>query len=116
MGADGAYLDRPGFWHGGAGIAACWHGGAVALAQFARGLEDVELAQRERRPLRLPERRATALQFTAHAAIENDRTCCAHMLFTHMLMKITHYQSRSYNYLIRTIRLITTSFFTRDRL
>ncbi len=33
VGADGAYLERPGFWHGGAGIAACWHGGAVALAQ-----------------------------------------------------------------------------------
>jgi len=32
IGATGAYLDRPGFWHGGAGIAACWHGGATALA------------------------------------------------------------------------------------
>lgn len=32
VGAEGAYLERPGFWHGGAGIAACWHGGAVALA------------------------------------------------------------------------------------
>lgn len=32
VGPAGAYLDRPGFWHGSAGIAACWHGGAVALA------------------------------------------------------------------------------------
>lgn len=32
LGHPGAYLGRPGFWHGGAGIAACWHGGAVALA------------------------------------------------------------------------------------
>ena len=32
VGPAGAYLGRPGFWHGGAGIAACWHGGAVALA------------------------------------------------------------------------------------
>ncbi len=32
IGVPGAYLDRPGFWHGGAGIAACWHGGAMALA------------------------------------------------------------------------------------
>lgn len=31
-GAPGAYLARPGFWHGGAGIAACWHGAAAALA------------------------------------------------------------------------------------
>jgi hypothetical protein len=33
VGNEGAYLERPGFWHGGAGIAACWHGGAVALAR-----------------------------------------------------------------------------------
>lgn len=32
VGAPGAYLQRPGFWHGGAGIAACWFGAAVALA------------------------------------------------------------------------------------
>ena len=32
VGAPGAYLSRPGFWHGGAGIAACWYGGAMALA------------------------------------------------------------------------------------
>lgn len=33
VGAPGAYVSRPGFWHGGAGIAACWYGGAVALAE-----------------------------------------------------------------------------------
>jgi len=33
IGAPGDYLARPGFWHGGAGIAACWHGAAVAIAQ-----------------------------------------------------------------------------------
>ncbi|WLE59544.1 acyl-CoA dehydrogenase [Burkholderia plantarii] len=32
VGASGAYLERPGFWHGGAGIAACWYGAAAALA------------------------------------------------------------------------------------
>lgn len=32
IGPAGAYLQRPGFWHGGAGIAACWYGGATALA------------------------------------------------------------------------------------
>ncbi|MGQ2936902.1 MAG: hypothetical protein ACT6RK_22670, partial [Sphingopyxis sp.] len=30
VGDAGAYLQRPGFWQGGAGIAACWHGGALA--------------------------------------------------------------------------------------
>lgn len=33
VGAIGAYTARPGFWHGGAGIAACWYGGAMALAE-----------------------------------------------------------------------------------
>lgn len=33
VGGPGAYLDRPGFWHGGAGVAACWYGGAVGAAR-----------------------------------------------------------------------------------
>lgn len=33
VGTAGAYLSRPGFWHGAAGIAACWHGAATGLAR-----------------------------------------------------------------------------------
>jgi hypothetical protein len=36
VGACGEYLSRPGFWHGGAGVAACWYGGARRLAEFLR--------------------------------------------------------------------------------
>ncbi|WP_411881890.1 acyl-CoA dehydrogenase [Polaromonas sp. YR568] len=36
IGREKAYLSRPGFWHGGAGIAACWYGGAVGLANALR--------------------------------------------------------------------------------
>lgn len=36
VGDAGDYLRRPGFWHGGAGIAACWYGGSVRLAQSLR--------------------------------------------------------------------------------
>ncbi|MES2609141.1 MAG: acyl-CoA dehydrogenase [Pseudomonadota bacterium] len=32
VGVPGDYLRRPGFWHGGAGIAACWYGGTLAVA------------------------------------------------------------------------------------
>jgi alkylation response protein AidB-like acyl-CoA dehydrogenase len=32
VGAPGAYVSRPGFWHGGGGIAACWFGAAQLLA------------------------------------------------------------------------------------
>ena len=34
VGGSGAYLSRPGFWHGGAGIAACWYGAAAELARM----------------------------------------------------------------------------------
>jgi hypothetical protein len=34
LGDAGAYVQRPGFWHGGAGIAACWYGAAEALADY----------------------------------------------------------------------------------
>lgn len=33
VGAPGDYLGRPGFWHGGAGVAACWYGGAMAVGR-----------------------------------------------------------------------------------
>lgn len=33
VGAPSAYLSRPGFWHGGMGVAACWAGGALALGE-----------------------------------------------------------------------------------
>lgn len=33
VGMPGGYTSRPGFWHGGAGVAACWYGGAVAIAK-----------------------------------------------------------------------------------
>lgn len=36
VGTADAYLQRPGFWHGGAGIAACWYGAATALAEPLR--------------------------------------------------------------------------------
>ncbi|MES2946373.1 MAG: acyl-CoA dehydrogenase [Pseudomonadota bacterium] len=36
VGAEKDYLTRPGFWHGGAGIAACWYGGAAGIASELR--------------------------------------------------------------------------------
>lgn len=36
IGPPGAYLDRPGFWAGAIGVAACWHGGTIAVAQTLR--------------------------------------------------------------------------------
>jgi alkylation response protein AidB-like acyl-CoA dehydrogenase len=36
VGDEGEYLSRPGFWHGGAGVAACWYGGALGIAKALR--------------------------------------------------------------------------------
>lgn len=36
VGPPGAYVDRPGFSHGGIGVAACWYGGARAVAATLR--------------------------------------------------------------------------------
>ena len=36
VGRPGAYVARPGFWQGGAGIAACWYGGAQGIAEMTR--------------------------------------------------------------------------------
>jgi hypothetical protein len=33
IGPPGFYLDRPGFWFGAMGVAACWHGGAIGLVE-----------------------------------------------------------------------------------
>jgi alkylation response protein AidB-like acyl-CoA dehydrogenase len=36
LGGPDGYVDRPGFWHGGAGVAACWFGGALGVAEHLR--------------------------------------------------------------------------------
>lgn len=36
IGQPGDYVGRSGFWHGGAGIAACWFGGALGIARMTR--------------------------------------------------------------------------------
>jgi len=64
VGAPGAYLDRPGFWHGGAGIAACWYGASISLADA--------LAQTVRR-------RAREAGTNASAAATQDPYRLAHL-------------------------------------
>src|SRR6202012_2130104 len=49
VGGAHSYVRRPGFWHGGAGIAACWYG---AAAQIGRMLRDAFAQSAD--PHRLP--------------------------------------------------------------
>ncbi len=39
VGPANSYLARPGFWHGGAGVAACWFGAAAAIGTRVRDLQ-----------------------------------------------------------------------------
>lgn len=68
VGGVGDYLSRPGFWQGGAGIAACWHGGAIALADTLRKatMPDTDAA---RSPLRLASLGRVDLALCATAAL-----------------------------------------------
>lgn len=38
VGAPGQYVERPGFWHGAIGVAACWYGGAAGVADVLLAL------------------------------------------------------------------------------
>ena len=52
VGRPGEYLKLPGFWQGGAGVAACWYGGALGLGRtLQRSIQHTALAQRS--PFRL---------------------------------------------------------------
>ncbi|HEY0193766.1 MAG TPA: hypothetical protein VGC42_21770 [Kofleriaceae bacterium] len=37
VGGPGFYLERPGFWYGAVGVAACWYGGALGAYRLLRG-------------------------------------------------------------------------------
>ncbi|HVA21635.1 MAG TPA: acyl-CoA dehydrogenase [Candidatus Micrarchaeia archaeon] len=65
VGGPGAYVDRPGFWHGAAGVAACWLGGAVGAARALTGAA----AQRELDPHALAHLGAVDGALTAMRAV-----------------------------------------------
>jgi hypothetical protein len=87
VGAPGAYIDRPGFWHGGAGIAACWYGAVLPFAQelaikMAARPEPHGLAQLGRIDFMLQQTRAL-LHETAYA-IDARPQADARMLATRL--------------------------------
>lgn len=77
VGAAGAYIARPGFWQGGAGIAACWYGAALPLARVlaaaqARRAEPHALAHLGRADVVL-QQTAALLRAAAHAIDEDPQ-------------------------------------------
>jgi hypothetical protein len=64
LGAPGDYVRRAGFWHGGAGIAACWYGGAQGIADMTH-----QLAGPNPEPYRLAHLGAIAVALAGAAAL-----------------------------------------------
>ncbi|MDM0047165.1 acyl-CoA dehydrogenase [Variovorax dokdonensis] len=64
VGRPGTYVARPGFWQGGAGIAACWWGGAAGLVQWCR-----DMTRDNADPHRLAHRGAMEVALDAGAAV-----------------------------------------------
>lgn len=74
VGAPGDYLGRPGFWQGGAGVAACWFGGSLALGQALRNATASAPAT-ARSPFRLAALGRVDVALSASAAVL--RECAA---------------------------------------
>ncbi|WP_249998172.1 acyl-CoA dehydrogenase family protein [Actinoplanes sp. M2I2] len=81
VGHPGEYVNRPGFWHGGIGVAACWYGGALGIADalHAAGKDDPHaLAHLGAVDVALGSARAVLLE--AAAIIDADPTAIQHRL------------------------------------
>lgn len=71
VGKPGDYLSRPGFWQGGAGIAAVWYGGAVGIANALRA-SVMETPAKNRSPYRLAALGRVDIALRATAALLNE--------------------------------------------
>jgi alkylation response protein AidB-like acyl-CoA dehydrogenase len=84
VGGPGDYTARPGFWHGGIGVAACWYGGALGVADTlyaaarAKDLNPHALAHLGGVDVALGASRAVLAE--AAAAIDADPKADAHRL------------------------------------
>jgi len=75
VGGEGDYLHRPGFWHGGAGIAACWWGGALALGRVLQAAV-AQAPPAQRTPFRLAALGRVDVALGATAALLKDTADC----------------------------------------
>jgi hypothetical protein len=66
VGTPGEYLSRPGFWYGGAGVAACWYGAAQALGDY---LHEAARVQPKPEPHRLAHLGEADISLSAAAAL-----------------------------------------------
>jgi hypothetical protein len=79
VGGVGDYLKRPGFWQGGAGVAACWYGGALGIGHALRRAV-AETPSAERTAFRLAALGKVDLSLRTTAALLRD---AAHWIDDH---------------------------------
>ena len=88
IGAPGAYLDRPGFWHGGAGIAACWYGAASCVAQ----------------PLRAAAGRPGGAHAMAHLGRVDTILCAGAAMLRELAHRIDHHPEQAHQRDVTRVR------------
>lgn len=88
VGAANAYLDRVGFWHGAAGVAACWYGATTCLAAYL--IKAYQQKPNDYKAMYLGEI-STALAITQH-------------YFYHVASLIDHQPNHSHELAIRQLR------------
>jgi len=71
IGGSGFYVGRPGFWQGGAGVAACWFGAASSLAEYLAEQLRARMADKPD-PHRLAQLGAVAVALQATAALMRE--------------------------------------------
>jgi alkylation response protein AidB-like acyl-CoA dehydrogenase len=71
IGGPDFYVSRPGFWHGGAGVAACWFGAASFLAQYLAEQLRARMADKPD-PHRLAQLGEVAVALQATAALMRE--------------------------------------------
>jgi hypothetical protein len=74
VGQPGQYLSRPGFWQGGAGVAACWYGGATVLAK-ALYRAVAQSPEGSRSPFRLAAAGRVAVMMRGMALMLQEAAC-----------------------------------------
>ncbi|MBL7255522.1 acyl-CoA dehydrogenase family protein [Paractinoplanes lichenicola] len=80
VGGPGDYVNRPGFWHGGIGVAACWYGGALGIAGLLRERADGPHALAHLGAVDVALGAARAVLAEAAAAIDADPAAVQHRL------------------------------------
>lgn len=88
VGHDNAYLERPGFWHGAAGVAACWFGATARLADFL--YQECQTKPHSYRLMYLG--KISTLLFTTK------------QYFHHVANQIDQYPAKSHELIIRMLR------------